>query len=70
MPYNFDIDVSANISPKVAEEMIRKVIEEQTGKKVASIQFQLRKVTKGFSMNGYEDTFFDGIKVFFVAEKK
>ena len=68
MPYNFDFAVSATISPKVVEEMIKKIVEEQTGKKVSSIQMKMRSVTKGTQRDEYTETIFDGATVFFEGE--
>ena len=67
--YNFDFAVSAKISPKVVEEMIKKVVEEQTGKKVASIKLEVKNVTKGHQMNEYNEAVFEGATVFFENEK-
>ena len=67
--YNFDFAVSAKISPKVVEEMIKKVVEEQTGKKVASIEFNMRSVTKGWQRDEYTETVFDGVTVHFEQSK-
>ena len=66
--YNFDFAVSAKISPKVVEEMIKKVVEEQTGKKVASIKLEVKNVLKGHQMNEYNETVFEGATVFFESE--
>lgn len=69
MPYNFEFAVSAQISAKVAEDMIKKVVEEQTGKRVASIEMKMRSVTKGNQRDEYTETVFDGCHVFFEGEK-
>ena len=69
MTYNFDFAVSAKISPKVVEEMIKKVVEEQTGKKVERIEMNMRSVTKGFQRDEYTETVFDGATVYFQNEK-
>ena len=68
LPYNFEFAVSATISAKVVEEMIKRVVEDQTGKKVASIQLKMRSVTKGMQRDEYTETVFDGATVFFVSE--
>lgn len=68
MTYNFDFAVSAQISSKVVEEMIKKVVEEQTGKKVARVEMKTRSVTKGFQRDEYTETVFDGCTVFFETE--
>lgn len=67
--YNFDFAVSAKISEKVIKEMITKVVEEQTGKKVNNIKLEMRTVTKGSQRDEYEETVFDGVTVFFENEK-
>lgn len=69
MPYNFDIAMSAKVSPKVVEEMIRKVVEEQTGKKVASIKFDVKNVLKGHQMNEYNEVVFEGATVYFEGDR-
>ena len=69
MPYNFDFAVSAKISAKVVEEMIKKVVEEQTGKKVSSIKLEMRSITRGMQRDEYTETVFDGATVFFENEK-
>jgi len=69
MPYNFDLAVSARISSSVAEDMIRKIVEEQTGKTVATVETKLRKVTKGIGPSESTETVFDGFHVFFEAER-
>ena len=67
--YNFDFAVSAKISAKVVEEMIAKVVTEQTGKKVASVKLEVKNVLKGSQMNEYNETVFEGATVFFENEK-
>jgi hypothetical protein len=68
MPYNFELAVSARISKSVAEEMIRRVVEEQTGKKVASIDVKLNKVSRGIGPAETTETVFDGFHIFFTEE--
>lgn len=67
--YNFDFAVSAKITAKVVEEMIKKVVEEQTGKKVARVELAVRNVTRGQMRDEYTDTVFDGATVYFENEK-
>jgi hypothetical protein len=65
--YNIDFAMSATLSSNVVEEMVRKVVEEQTGKKVASVTFKHRDISnerERFSVAG-----FDGCVVTFVADK-
>ena len=40
MPYNFKIAMSASLDKDVVEQMIRAAVEQQTGKKVASLDAQ------------------------------
>lgn len=67
--YNFDFAVSAKIGPKVVEEMIKSVVEHQTGKKVKSIKLEMRSVTRGNQRDEYTETVFDGATVFFENEQ-
>jgi hypothetical protein len=67
--YNFDFAVSAKISPKVVEDMIKRVVEEQTGKRVKTIKLEMRSVTKGSQRDEYTETVFDGATVFFENEQ-
>ena len=67
--YKFDFAVSAAISAKVVEEMIKKVVEEQTGKKVDRIEMKVRSVSKGFQRDEYTETVFDGATVYFQNDK-
>ena len=69
MTYNFEFAVSAQISEKVIKVMVSKVVEEQTGKKVASIEMKMRKITKGIGPSESTETVFDGCTVYFVNEK-
>ena len=69
MSYNFEFSVSAQISAKVAEDMIRQVVEEQTGKKVAGLEMKFRTVTKGMGPSESTERVFDGCTVFFANEK-
>ena len=67
--YNFDFAVSAKISPKVVEDMIKSVVEQQTGKQVKTIKLEMRSVTKGSQRDEYTETVFDGATVFFENEQ-
>ena len=51
MPYDYQLAVSARISAAVAEDMIRRTVESQTGKKIASIQADCKDgKLQGFSV--------------------
>ncbi len=67
--YNFDFAVSAKISEKVVAEMITRVVEEQTGKKVSKIEFNMKNVTKGYQRDEYTETVFEGVTVYFEGQK-
>ena len=69
MTYNLQLSVSANISSKVAEDIIRSVVEEQTGKKIASIEPKLGQEQRGAGPNAVVMTVFDGYQINFAAEK-
>lgn len=62
--YKFDFAVSAKISEQVIKEMITKVVEEQTGKKVSKVDLELKTVTKGYR-DEITETVFDGATVYF-----
>ena len=65
--YNIDFAMSATLSSNVVEEMVRKVVEEQTGKKVASVTFKHRDISNDRERFGVAG--FDGCTVTFVADK-
>lgn len=69
MTYNFEFAVSAQISEKVVKEMVTKVVEEQTGKKVSSIDMKIRSVSKGIGPSETTERIFDGCTVYFVNER-
>ena len=50
--YNFEFAVSAEISVKVLKEMVKRVVEEQTGRKVRDIQFKSSMVSRGYHDEG------------------
>ncbi len=65
MAYNFDFAVSATVSAKVVEEMVKKVVEDQTGRKVKKITFKTKNVSSGYQRDDYSTTVFDGCTVDF-----
>lgn len=65
MNYNFDFAVSATVSAKVVEEMVKKVVEDQTGRKVKKITFKTKNVSSGGFRDDYTTTVFDGCVVDF-----
>lgn len=67
--YNFDFAVSAKISEQVVKEMITKIVEEQTGKKVVSVKVEVRTITTGYGYGERDETVFDGVTVYFEGAK-
>lgn len=67
--YKFDFAVSASVSAKVVEEMVRQVVEEQTGKKVTKVDMRVRTVSRGIGPSESTETVFDGCTVYFENEK-
>lgn len=70
MPYNFEYAVSANISAKVVEEMVKQVVEEQTGKRVERIEMRFKTITRGFGPSESTEQVFDGCLVYFKNERQ
>ena len=68
MKYNFEFAVSAQVSAKIVEEMVRKVVEEQTGKRIKKVDMKMSKVSKGFGPSESTETVFDGFTVYFENE--
>ena len=68
--YNFDFAMSAQISAKVVEEIIKNTVEQQTGKKVASIRVNTQTVTRGMGITEHDVTEFAGVTVYFIQEVK
>jgi|688.fasta_scaffold201973_6 hypothetical protein len=58
MPYNYELEMSADISVKVIEEMISNLVAEQTGKTVDKIEHVYD-----------QNNDLTGMKVFFQSEQ-
>jgi len=58
--------MSANLTPTAVEALIRKLLQEKTGKKVASVTFKIRNVAD--ATDRYNTTVFDGCTVTFEDE--
>jgi hypothetical protein len=65
--YNFDFAMSAKISPDVVKVMIAKIAEEQTNRKVAKVELNMRSVSRGSQLDEYTETIFDGATVYFAS---
>jgi hypothetical protein len=57
MSHDYELAVSASISATVAEDMIRHIVEDQTGKKIASVQAE------------FKDSKFQGFRIMFEKEQ-
>lgn len=68
MKYNFEFAVSAKISGPVVKEMITKVVEEQTGRKVDRVDLEMKTVSKGTYRDEYTETVFEGATVYFAVD--
>lgn len=68
MSYKFDFAVSAMVSAKVVEEMVRKAVEQQTGKKVSKVTMKVGTISRGFGPSESTEHVFDGCTVFFEPE--
>ena len=64
--YNIDFAMSATLSANVVEEMVRKVVEEQTGKKVASVEFKIKSRSMGNQRDSWTENALDNCVVTFV----
>ena len=64
--YNIDFAISADITPEIVTNMLSKVIEEQTGRKVDKVEFKTREVSD--PMDRYSHTVFNGAHVTFKSE--
>ena len=69
MTYNFELSISARLSAKVTEDIIKTVVEEQTGRKVASIEAKLGQEQRGMGPGATISTAFDGYQINFAPEK-
>lgn len=66
--YKFDFAVSAQISAKVVEEMVRTVVEQQTDKKVQKVTMKVSALSRGMGPSESTEYVFDGCTVFFEPE--
>ncbi len=68
MGYNLDFAVSATVKASIVEEMVKKEVEKQTGRKVKSISFKTREESD--YQDRFSTTVFDGCVVYFEDEKE
>jgi hypothetical protein len=69
MTHNFELTVSASLSGKLTEDIVRSVVEEQTGKKVASLTPKIRSEQRGMSVGASSTQVFDGYDIKFIPER-
>ena len=69
MTYNFNFAISAKILPSTVKEMIKTIVEAQTGRKVSSIDFDVKNVTKGWQRDEYTEAVFEGVTVTFQSDQ-
>lgn len=67
--YNFNLAVSAKIDTKTVEDMIKAVVEEQTGRKVSSVEINVKIQSQGFQRDEYKVAVFEGVTVNFQTEQ-
>lgn len=65
MTYSFNFAISATISPATVKEMIKSVVEQQTGRPVQSVEFKVNSVLRGTFRDEHSVTEFDGAVVHF-----
>ncbi len=63
--YTFDFEMTAKINADVVKEMVKKIVEEQTGKKVKSISFDVSTTMAGYGQGEHEKAIFKGIIIQF-----
>lgn len=66
MKYNIDFAISADLSAEVVEEMVKKIVEEQTGRTVSKVTFKTR--SESDPMDRYSREVFNGARVDFKSE--
>lgn len=69
MAYNFELSITATVTGKVAEDIVRAVVEEQTGRKIQKIDPKYTRVSRGFGPDVDYSNEFDGYTITFVPEK-
>jgi uncharacterized alkaline shock family protein YloU len=68
MSYSFDFAVSADIDAKTVQEMVKRIVEEQTGQRVKSVDLKVKMVTHGYQRDEYQVAVFEGVTVHFEKE--
>lgn len=68
MAYDFNLEVTTSISRELTERIVRQAVEDQTGKKVKTIEPRMVRSGKGGNSDAYEQVF-DGFAVTFEPER-
>jgi len=68
MAYDFNLEVTTRISRDLVERIIKQAVEDQTGKKVKTIEPCAVRSGKGGNGESYEQVF-DGFAVTFESER-
>ena len=63
MSYNFEFAMSARVSQATVEEMVKKIVEQQTGRKIKTVSFHTKEVSD--PMDRYSHSVVDGCTVTF-----
>lgn len=66
--YNFNFAMSVSISETTIRDMIKDIVEKQTGQKVDKITFRSRTETTGYGPSEYSTQVFDGVTISFVDQ--
>ena len=65
MSYKFNFAVSADIDAKTVQDMVKRVVEEQTGQRVKSVDLKVKMITQGHQRDEYQVPVFEGVTVRF-----
>ena len=65
MTYNFNFAISATINASTVKEIVKAVVEEQTGRKVRAVNINVKMKTQGFQRDEYQVAIFEGVTVHF-----
>lgn len=68
MAYDFNLEVTTRISRDLVERILKQAVEDQTGKKVKTIEPCMVRSGKGGNAETY-DSVFDGFAVTFESER-
>lgn len=68
--YNFNFAISADITVDTIKNMIKQIVEDQTGRKVKTVEFKTRTTTQGYGQAEYDSTEFDGAHITFETESQ